>query len=46
VERQSTIEVLEFYAAGSETGTSGPTSGVTDLRAATPGSEEDPGTGS
>jgi hypothetical protein len=44
VERQSSVQVLDFFGAGSETLTSQLTSRVTDLRVATPVSEDDPDT--
>jgi hypothetical protein len=42
VERQSSVEVLDFFAAAPQTLTSGRSSRVTDLRVATPVSEDDP----
>ena len=42
VERQSSVEVLDFFAADSQTLTSEATSRATDLRVATPVSENDP----
>ena len=42
VERQSSVEVLDFFAADSQTLTLEATSRATDLRVATPVSENDP----
>jgi hypothetical protein len=44
VERQSSVEVLDFFGPGSDTVTSELTSRVTDLRVATPVSDDGPGT--
>jgi hypothetical protein len=44
VERQSSVEVLDFFGPGSETLTSELTSRVTDIRVATPVPEDDPET--
>jgi hypothetical protein len=45
VERQSSVEVLDFYGAGQETFTSEPAYPVTSIRAATRLPDDDPGTG-